>query len=128
MSQLLSGTDTFPFQPLDRNLMAAHGIKSLQIRYHFDSYVSADIYKDRPEIIVLTSILPDSINSYFSNFTHSIVDEVNGVKVKTFRKNHPNPRKYLPLSLKEPSESFERTIDIHFERTFLFERTIDIHS
>ena len=76
------------FQPLDRNLMAAHGIKSLQIRYHFDSYVSADIYKDRPEIIVLTSILPDSINSYFSNFTHSIVDEVNGVKVKTLKDVH----------------------------------------
>ena len=76
------------FQPLDRNLMAAHGMKNLQVRYHFDSYVSADIYKDRPEVIVLTSILPDSINSYFSNFKHSIVDEVNGVKVKTLKDVH----------------------------------------
>jgi hypothetical protein len=76
------------FQPLDRNLLAAHGMKNLQVRYHFDSYVSADIYKDRPEVIVLTSILPDSINSYFSNFTHSIVDEVNGVKVKTLKDVH----------------------------------------
>ncbi|MBT7981153.1 MAG: trypsin-like serine protease [Akkermansiaceae bacterium] len=76
------------FQPLDRNLMAAHGMKNLQVRYHFDSYVSADIYKDRPEVIVLTTILPDSINSYFSNFKHSIVDEVNGVKVKTLKDVH----------------------------------------
>jgi S1-C subfamily serine protease len=76
------------FQPLDRNLMAAHVMKNLQVRYHFDSYVSADIYKDRPEVIVLTSILPDSINSYFSNFKHSIVDEVNGVKVKTLKDVH----------------------------------------
>ncbi|MDB4720997.1 serine protease [Verrucomicrobiales bacterium] len=76
------------FQPLDRNLMAAHGMKNLQVRYHFDSYVSAGIYKDRPEVIVLTSILPDSINSYFSNFKHSIVDEVNGVKVKTLKDVH----------------------------------------
>ena len=76
------------FQPLDRNLMAAHGMKNLQVRYHFDSYVLADIYKDRPEVIVLTSILPDSINSYFSDFKHSIVDQVNGVKVKTLKDVH----------------------------------------
>ena len=70
------------FQPLDRNLMAAHNMKSLQVRYHFDSYVSSDIYKERPEVIVLTSILPDSINSYFTQFSQSIVDKVNGITVK----------------------------------------------
>ncbi|MDP6859029.1 MAG: trypsin-like peptidase domain-containing protein [Verrucomicrobiales bacterium] len=91
------------FQPLDRNLMAAHGMKNLQVRYHFDSYVSADIYKDRPEVIVLTSILPDSINSYFSNFKHSIVDKVNGVEVKTLKDAHnalaKNTGDYIIISL-----------------------------
>jgi len=76
------------FQPMDRNLMTAHGIKDLQARYHYDSYVSDSIYKERPEIIVLTSILPDSINSYFSSFSQSIVDEVNGTKVKTLKDIH----------------------------------------
>ena len=76
------------FQPLDRNLMTAHGMKDLQVRYHYDSYVSDSIYKERPEIIVLTSILPDSINSYFSSFAQSIVDEVNGVKIKTLNDIH----------------------------------------
>jgi hypothetical protein len=76
------------FQPLDRNLMAAHNMKSLQVRYHFDSYVSSNIYKERPEVIVLTSILPDSINSYFNQFTQSIVDKVNGVKVKNLKDVH----------------------------------------
>ena len=76
------------FQPLDRNLMAAHNMKGLQVRYHFDSYVSADIYKERPEVIVLTSILPDSINSYFTQFSQSIVDKVNGIKVKNLTDVH----------------------------------------
>ena len=91
------------FQPLDRNLMAAHNMKSLQVRYHFDSYVSSDIYKERPEVIVLTSILPDSINSYFSKFTQSIVDEVNGVKVKNLTDVHSalsnNDNDYIIINL-----------------------------
>jgi len=66
------------FQPLDRNLMAAHSIKDLQIRYHFGSFATDELYKERPEIIVLTSILPDATNSYLGAFTQSIVDEVDG--------------------------------------------------
>ena len=37
---------------------------------------------------ILPRWVPDSINSYFSNFKHSIVDEVNGVKVKTLKDVH----------------------------------------
>ena len=91
------------FQPLDRNLMAAHNMKSLQVRYHFDSYVSSNIYKERPEVIVLTSILPDSINSYFNQFTQSIVDRVNGVKVKNLKDVHlalsKNDGDYITINL-----------------------------
>ena len=91
------------FQPLDRNLMAAHNMKSLQVRYHFDSYVSSDIYKERPEVIVLTSILPDSINSYFTQFSQSIVDKVNGIKVKNLSDVHTalstNEAQYIVINL-----------------------------
>ena len=91
------------FQPLDRNLMAAHNMKGLQVRYHFDSYVSADIYKERPEVIVLTSILPDSINSYFTQFSQSIVDKVNGIKVKNLTDVHTalssNDDQYIVINL-----------------------------
>ena len=76
------------FQPLDRNLMAAHNIKDLQVRYHFDSYVSDGIYKERPEVIVLTTVLPDAINSYFGSFEDSIVDEINGKKIETLKDVH----------------------------------------
>ena len=51
------------FQPLDRNLVGAHGLNSLEVRYTFSNYSSDQIYKERPEVVILTSILPDSINS-----------------------------------------------------------------
>ncbi len=76
------------FQPLDRNLMTAHNIKDLQVRYHFTAYAHDEIYKERPEVIVLTTVLPDAINSYLGGFTQGIVDEVNGTKVRTLEDVH----------------------------------------
>jgi S1-C subfamily serine protease len=76
------------FQPLDRNLMAAHGIKDLQVRYHFDSFATDEIYKERPEVVVLTTVLPDAINSYLGGFTQSIIDEIDGNKIKTLKDVH----------------------------------------
>ncbi|MFT4546520.1 MAG: S1-C subfamily serine protease [Pseudoalteromonas tetraodonis] len=73
------------FQPLDRNLVQAHGLNSLEVRYAFSNYASDQIYKERPEVIILTTVLPDSINSQVQGFAKSIVDEVNGKKVKTLR-------------------------------------------
>ena len=73
------------FQPLDRNLVQAHGLNGLEIRYTFNHYSSDQIYKERPEVVILTTILPDSINSQVGSFAKSIVDEVNGVKIKTLQ-------------------------------------------
>lgn len=73
------------FQPLDRNLVQAHGLNSLEIRYTFSNYSSDQIYKERPEVVILTTILPDSINSQVGSFAKSIVDEVNGKKIRTLQ-------------------------------------------
>ena len=73
------------FQPLSRNLVGAHGLNTLEIRYAFSNYSSDQIYKERPEVIILTSILPDSINSQVGGFAKSIVDEINGKKIRTLR-------------------------------------------
>ncbi|MEI7602007.1 MAG: PDZ domain-containing protein, partial [Aestuariivirga sp.] len=73
------------FQPMNRNLMEAHGIHDPLVSYTFDNYLSKEIYKERPEVVVLTSILPDEVNSYLQGFQQSIVDEVNGVKIKTLK-------------------------------------------
>lgn len=73
------------FQPMNRNLMEAHGIRDPLVNYVFDNYMTKEIFKERPEVVILTAILPDEVNSYLQGYQHSIVDEVNGVKIKTLK-------------------------------------------
>ncbi len=70
------------FQPLNKNVVVAHRITDPLVSYHFHYFTNDEIFKERPEIVVLTSILPDSINTHLSGFVNSIVDEINGVKIK----------------------------------------------
>lgn len=71
------------FQPLDRNLMGAYAIEDPQVRYYYNYYTIDELYKKHPEIIILTSILPDSINTHFGGYANSIVEEIDGKKIKT---------------------------------------------
>lgn len=73
------------FQPMNRNLMEAHGIRDPLVNYWFDNYVTKELYKERPEVVILTTILPDEVNSYLQGYQHSIVDEINGVKIKSLK-------------------------------------------
>ena len=73
------------FQPMNRNLMEAHSIRDPLVNYVFDNYMTKEIFKERPEVVILTTILPDEVNSYLQGYQHSIVDEVNGVKIKTLK-------------------------------------------
>jgi hypothetical protein len=73
------------FQPMTRNLMEAHNIRDPLVNYWFDNYVTKELFKERPEVVVLTAILPDEVNSYLQGYQHSIVDEINGVKIKTLK-------------------------------------------
>ena len=49
--------------------------------YHF--YISDEYYKDHPDLIVLSSVLPDPVNTYLGSFKGGIVDTINGEKIKT---------------------------------------------
>ncbi len=73
------------FQPLSRNLMQAYSFSNPRVSYFFDAYITKEIYKEHPDVIVLSSILPDPINTYFGEFREAIVDEINGKKVKTLK-------------------------------------------
>ncbi|MAS93392.1 MAG: serine protease [Verrucomicrobiales bacterium] len=70
------------FQPLNRNMMGAHSISDLQTRYHFTYFSQDELYKERPQVIVLTEVLPDSTNTHFRPFVHKVVDEINGKKIR----------------------------------------------
>ncbi|MEM7601943.1 MAG: trypsin-like peptidase domain-containing protein [Verrucomicrobiota bacterium] len=69
------------FQPLDRNLMAAHSISDLQTRYHYTFFSQDEIYRERPQVIVLTEVLPDSTNTHLKGYIHKVIDTINGKKI-----------------------------------------------
>lgn len=71
------------FQPMDRNLVDAYQLRDPVVSYVFDNYLSKKIYVERPDVVILTNVLADDVNSYVQSLAPSIVDEVNGVKIKT---------------------------------------------
>jgi len=71
------------FQPLGLDLLEAYQPTDLRIRHFFDFYVLEQIYLEHPDVILLTNILPDPINSYLAPYRGGIVDEINGKKIKT---------------------------------------------
>jgi hypothetical protein len=71
------------FQPLSLDLMQAYQPQDLRLRHYFDFYVSEQIYLEHPEVIVLTNILADPINTYHTPYRGSIVNEINGQKIRT---------------------------------------------
>lgn len=73
------------FQPLDRNLMSAHNIDDMQVRYNFLYFGSDEIYRERPEVVVLTKVLPDAANTHLQSYTEKVIDSINGVKILTLQ-------------------------------------------
>jgi hypothetical protein len=71
------------FQPLSRNLLGSYQFLNPRISYYFDFFIAKELYQERPEVIVLSAILPDPINTYLGDFREGIVDEINEKKVKT---------------------------------------------
>ena len=65
------------------DMMQAYQPQDLRLRHFFDYFVIDEIYVEHPEVIVLTNILPDPINTYLQPYRAGIVDEVNGAKIKT---------------------------------------------
>jgi len=70
------------FQPADQNFMEAHDPSDQRLNYLFDYFVADELHTDRPEIVVLSNILPDPVNAYAEEFRYSVVDEVNGHRIK----------------------------------------------
>jgi len=73
------------FQPLSRNLLGAYQFQNDRLNYYFDNFVTQEIYKEHPEIVVLSNILPDPINTYLGEFREGIVDEINDRKIRTLK-------------------------------------------
>ena len=73
------------FQPLTRNLVSAYQFQNPRLDYYFDFFLNREIYTEHPEVIVLSSILNDPLNTYLQDFRESVVQSVNGQAIKTLR-------------------------------------------
>ena len=71
------------FQPLSLDLMEAYQPADIRLRHYYDYFVLEQLYLEHPEVIVLTNILPDPTNTYLAPYRGSIVDEINGQKIRT---------------------------------------------
>lgn len=71
------------FQPLDQNFLSSTPIRNSRTSYLFDHFLVDDVYKDHPELVVLSNILSDPVNAYAGEFRQAIVDSINGQKIKT---------------------------------------------
>src|SRR5438132_2419545 len=86
------------FQPMSLDLIEAYQPTDLRIRHYFDYFVLEQIYLEHPDVIVLTNILPDPINTFLAPYRGGIVDEINGQKVRTLDD--------LAKMLAEPADRF----------------------
>jgi hypothetical protein len=73
------------FQPMDRNLMDAHQVRDSVANFLFDNYLTDKLYVERPEPVMLTSVLSDEVNTHFSVYAQSVIDEINGVKIRNLQ-------------------------------------------
>src|SRR6201984_3765317 len=71
------------FQPLNLDMLEAYRTSDLRLRHFFEYFILEQIYLQHPDVIVLSNILPDPINSYLAPYRGGIVDEVNGKKIRT---------------------------------------------
>jgi S1-C subfamily serine protease len=86
------------FEPLSLDLIEAFQPTDLRLRHFFDFYVIDQIYLEHPDVIVLTNILPDPINSYLAPYRGGIVDSINGKKIRTLEE--------LSQAFVEPADRF----------------------
>lgn len=70
------------FQPVDKNFMDAYKPGNLRLDYLFDFFVEDEIYRERPQLVVLSNILADAVNAYAKDFLFGVVDEINGQKIR----------------------------------------------
>ncbi len=84
------------FQPLNRDFLDAQKNVDTRLRYFFDNYVSDHLYRDYPEVVVLSDVLKDPVNTYASPFKGAIVERINGRPVRSLQD--------LATAFEEPGE------------------------
>ncbi len=70
------------FQPLHRNVIAAHSLNSAEFTVELDNFLRRGGSTTKDDLIVLTKVLKDEVNARFNDYGRRIVTKVNGQEVK----------------------------------------------
>lgn len=73
------------FQPLNRDFIESQKNVDARLRYFFDYYVTDHLYREHPEVIVLSDILKDPVNTYAAPFKGGIVEKINGQHIRSLQ-------------------------------------------
>ena len=73
------------FQPLSKGLYSSLPQQSATLRYYYSQFLADELYLEHPEVVVISRILPDPVNSHLDNFTGTIVEQVNDIPIKTLQ-------------------------------------------
>ena len=76
------------FQPLDTNLLASTKLDDLNVRRLYSDYVPKGIFTERQDVVILTRIESDPVNSQLGGFAGKAVDKINGTVVKSLKHAH----------------------------------------
>ncbi|GHC64715.1 S1C family serine protease [Roseibacillus persicicus] len=72
-------------QPLTLNAMSAHRLTGVTIRHLTTNYLNKAIFRERPEILVLTRVESDELTANMGGFTDSVINTINGEKVRDLK-------------------------------------------
>jgi hypothetical protein len=73
------------FQPLSRDFLDSQKDVDTRLRYFFDYYVTDHLYREYPEVVVLSEILKDPVNTYVAPFKGGIVEKINGQRIRSLQ-------------------------------------------
>ncbi len=76
------------FQPLDTNLFATVKFDDVNVRRLYSDYVPKGLFTEREDVVLLTRVESDPINSQLGGFTGLAVDKINGTTVKSIKHAH----------------------------------------
>ncbi len=90
----------FVFVPLTNDYLRSWGAGWRQAAPFRLSYYAMDkVTPDRPERVVLSQVLPDPVNIGYENLHNTVVDEINGIKIKRIAD--------VVTALKSPQDGFD---------------------
>jgi hypothetical protein len=76
------------FQPLDTNLFATASFRDVNVRRLYSDYVSKGLFQEFEDVVILTDILADELNSTLPSLKGKIVKTINGTKVTSLAQAH----------------------------------------